>query len=54
MYGSSGTGLTLATATPVSIGAAFAVGWWSMAAVTLFFLCAALFQLVRPGLSTRP
>jgi hypothetical protein len=54
MYGNGGTGTVLASATPLSIGAAFTIGWWAMALVTLFFLCAAGYQLVRPALKVKP
>ena len=44
----------MAAATPLGIGAAFTIGWWMMALVTLFFLCAAAYQLARPGNKVRP
>jgi hypothetical protein len=54
MYGNGGSGLVMASASPLSIGAAFTIGWWAMALVTLFFLFAASYQLVRPGNKLRP
>lgn len=44
----------MATVMPLGVGAAFAIGWWVMALVTVFFICASAYQLVRPGHAIRP
>lgn len=54
MYGHNTSALTLATAMPLSVGAAFAAGWIAMALITTFFLLMSLYQLVRPSARVRP